>query len=500
MKKSIKTIVAVLAVCAASLACAIPAPVAAKPAILETYTGEDTVSVYVKGAGREGISVQIATAEAEKVDAVTVSEMDIPMKTLVLIDNSKSIAKKDRGKISDLLQDIISGLENEEISIATFSKGTDTVADYSADYKTLKRAADGIKYQKQQTYLTDVLYDLIDKQYAGREADEYRRIIVISDGMDNKSLGYTREELADLLEDNPLPIYTIGCSTGDNDDQLENMFAISRQTHAEYFLLDEIDDMFDISDALDEDLEVLKLTITLPDQMLDGAKKAIKITLPDGGSLTADVPMPQRLQPAEPEKAEPEPEPQPAAPETEEESGDKGIPVIAIIIAIVACAAALLIVLVIRRKKKNADSFEAFDGGLPDEGADSPVGEKTVMLDAFQNDGKNHDGTVMIWNRDAEYQVVLTDVNSPAKSFRAPLAGAVVIGRSADRCDIAIDYDKSVSGRHCEISVNDGRFYVTDLQSSNGTFLNGSKVLAKTEIFPGNTLKLGRLLLRFEVR
>lgn len=123
-----------------------------------------------------------------------------------------------------------------------------------------------------------------------------------------------------------------------------------------------------------------------------------------------------------------------------------------------------------------------------------------MIDDSFQNREANHDGTVMLWNQSTTYQVILTDINSPAKSFRVPLNQAIVIGRKADICDIAIDYEKSISSKHCEISVSGGKFYVTDLQSSNGTFLNGSMVLTKTEIFSGNTLKLGRLELRFEVR
>ena len=48
--------------------------------------------------------------------------------------------------------------------------------------------------------------------------------------------------------------------------------------------------------------------------------------------------------------------------------------------------------------------------------------------------------------------------------------------------------------------MRDGKFYIRDLQSANGTYVNGSKILAETEIYSGNILKLGRLELRFEVK
>ena len=74
------------------------------------------------------------------------------------------------------------------------------------------------------------------------------------------------------------------------------------------------------------------------------------------------------------------------------------------------------------------------------------------------------------------------------------------MGRKREMSGIVLDYDKSVSSKHCEISVRDGKFYIRDLQSANGTYVNGSKILAETEIYSGNILKLGRLELRFEVK
>lgn len=118
--------------------------------ILETHTGEHTISVYVKGMDPDtfGISVQIATSEAEEVTAQSISESDISMKTLVMIDNSLSIPTDDREKIAQFLQNLISDrLSNEEISIAAFSEELSALTDYTNDYGTLKKAVDSIRYQ-----------------------------------------------------------------------------------------------------------------------------------------------------------------------------------------------------------------------------------------------------------------------------------------------------------------------------------------------------------------
>ncbi len=53
-------------------------------------------------------------------------------------------------------------------------------------------------------------------------------------------------------------------------------------------------------------------------------------------------------------------------------------------------------------------------------------------------------------------------------------------GRLGD-CDIVLRFD-SVSALHCELSVHDGYFYVRDLNSTNGTQVNGERVDPGTRI------------------
>lgn len=69
------------------------------------------------------------------------------------------------------------------------------------------------------------------------------------------------------------------------------------------------------------------------------------------------------------------------------------------------------------------------------------------------------------------------------------------IGRDPG-CDIclALDY---LSRKHVSLEPHNGRLFIEDLNSSNGTYVNGSKV-QKTELKPGDKIKLD--VLTFEVR
>ena len=65
----------------------------------------------------------------------------------------------------------------------------------------------------------------------------------------------------------------------------------------------------------------------------------------------------------------------------------------------------------------------------------------------------------------------------------------LVVGRR-ESVDIVLRFP-NVSGRHCELSVQDGYWHVKDLGSSNGTKVNGSQI-TEQRIEPGDTLSIAK--------
>ena len=50
--------------------------------------------------------------------------------------------------------------------------------------------------------------------------------------------------------------------------------------------------------------------------------------------------------------------------------------------------------------------------------------------------------------------------------------------------------ERYVSHRHCLITEKDGRYFIEDLKSTNGTFVDGKEANEKTEILNGQTVKI----------
>ncbi len=73
----------------------------------------------------------------------------------------------------------------------------------------------------------------------------------------------------------------------------------------------------------------------------------------------------------------------------------------------------------------------------------------------------------------------------------------IVIGRSSIDCEFLID-DPSVSRRHAEILIEQEGVFIRDLNSSNGTRINGQRILAVPTAMPlSGTVSVGAVVLEF---
>lgn len=73
----------------------------------------------------------------------------------------------------------------------------------------------------------------------------------------------------------------------------------------------------------------------------------------------------------------------------------------------------------------------------------------------------------------------------------AVLGGTFVIGR-ADGCHLRAKSD-AISRRHCELVIEGGNVLVRDLQSRNGTFVNGERIKDDCPVNSGDTIAVGPL-------
>ena len=92
----------------------------------------------------------------------------------------------------------------------------------------------------------------------------------------------------------------------------------------------------------------------------------------------------------------------------------------------------------------------------------------------------------------------LVAVSGPYTGQSFPLThAAATIGRAVER-DIALPADTSVSRSHARVTYADGRHFIADDGSSNGTFVNGGRVSDPRLLSSGDTIQLADTAFRYE--
>jgi hypothetical protein len=68
---------------------------------------------------------------------------------------------------------------------------------------------------------------------------------------------------------------------------------------------------------------------------------------------------------------------------------------------------------------------------------------------------------------------------------------SIILGRGGHdtECDIVLP-ERQVSRQHAEIYLENGRYYLRDLGSKNGTYVNGQAVLSPVEMYDGDVIQI----------
>jgi hypothetical protein len=79
----------------------------------------------------------------------------------------------------------------------------------------------------------------------------------------------------------------------------------------------------------------------------------------------------------------------------------------------------------------------------------------------------------------------------PTLLLPVPETEPFTIGRSREICDLVLSGDPRVSSRHADLRVLDGRWVLTDLRSTNGTWVNGARLVHSAVVHPGDRVRFG---------
>lgn len=93
--------------------------------------------------------------------------------------------------------------------------------------------------------------------------------------------------------------------------------------------------------------------------------------------------------------------------------------------------------------------------------------------------------------------LVVVKAKGLKRGERYDLFGGLSLGRS-EEADIRIS-DKFASGLHTRLYSRAGSWIVQDLDSTNGTLLNGTEVQGESEVLDGDVIEIGDTKFRIEL-
>lgn len=141
-----------------------------------------------------------------------------------------------------------------------------------------------------------------------------------------------------------------------------------------------------------------------------------------------------------------------------------------------------------RRRKKREQPFVILADPSPSAGkAKRSIQERPARRRVERQDGGLK-----------SYQLTLVDLDAPDRVYRVFVTDRITIGRRTD-CMVSIP-NQTLSGIHCEIVLKNGAMYIHDLDSKNGTYVNGSKIRGTEAVLAsGDVIELGSARLRVQI-
>ena len=510
---------------------------AATDNVVWAAVNEQKAVLYLPQEAQKVTECLVGSVRCSGIRTKEISKLEHPVHTLILLDNSLSIPKDSRETISKILQNLIGNrMQGELYTIATISDDIRYLCTAESDYLSLGSAIDSITYENQNTQLSDRVYEAVQKLHES-DVNQFCRVVIISDGVDDKQIGYTHTELENLLRSCGYPIYTVGCGSNDTEERrtrLENLFALSRVNRGQTFYLGDTKDTFAIAKGICEYNTAQQVVVTLPDEVCDGSVRALQITS-EAGVYSTQLEMPFVAAPAASasvaSSAAPSEAASSAAPvEQEADSSIKDkLPLIALAGggAVVVVGAVIAAVVLLKRKKDAAKEepvekeeppkrggsvIVTVDDGVssiqqawnaPSKPVAPPVQVPPVQV---QNPGRNvireatpPNDTIRMFSKTASGRTLcLANLNNPACTYEVPLKGTVRIGRNPD-CNLVLDRP-SVSKYQCEISVQEGRAYIRNLSSTNRTQVNGHPLMEAEALPETFTLTMGNEKMKAVIR
>lgn len=472
MKRILPLLMAALLLPALSLGAA----AAGQAEIVRAFGAGETLYTYVDlGEGGQPITRAEATLDGRTFQTTgrleTVRQAGSPVSYLLMVDASTSMPGFQEDVVDFATSLAEHSGENTRFTLATFGDGFQVIGEDVAPEEVPKQLA-GLQYSEPITQLHSAIGQALDYfEDLSRQGNELRSLVVLTDAVEyDPQGGIPYDTLLERMERSDVMLHAIGF--GDDRAALDRLNQLVQASDGSQW---EIGEACTADQAADQLVEytgrLFVLGFDLSGYVSDGEEQPLSLVFSSGAELVgqaeSQVALPVSQDPGtEPDSGTelpaPEPEPGGGAPAAQPEAPEEQPENSALPLAIGIGAAVLVVILaavVLGRRKK------------PDV-APQPAPAGIYM----------------------RLEVVRGAQRTERTEFT--LRDELHIGRDP-ACDIAFD-DETLSLRNSRVFLDQGAVYLEDLQSQNGTRVNGTPVYAPVRLRSGDEISVGSASFRLK--
>ncbi len=437
--------------------------------------------------------------------------MHVCGQTLVLVDNDTTVSEVNQKIVKATLKYMFYHRpEDRAFCFNTYEHDTELAEEFTGDVNDLVCSADTMEYVEKDHSLSDTLAEVItrwkDSDFACRD------ILVFTDGLEGEAQNHEKEELNYLLENSGYPVYVVLLNQDNNAGAKKGLLSIAVPSGGRLFETEMPDSEAGIDRLLTEQIfstmdgyaqanwKQFGEAADTGDAAADEAGADITGNPDEAAGGEENVPEEQVITTQQTDAGGYMTDAASEARVVYEYNGPEdtdGTTVLVISAALIAAGllAAILGSFVIMKRRRTEKRVSR---PLPPDDEEyfedyELKGMGTVELDVADNDtvflpdSPSESDTATRLLTDTHF-VKLTDKTDAGSVFRIMLGDPMIIGRG--RCDVVIPGDDALSKRHCEIFEREGKAYVRDLSSANGTKVN-SRRIQEDILSDGDELTIG---------
>ena len=447
------------------------------PKIDITVTVQNVDRSFLHGLDERELLVYEDGYRVNYVKVTDLNECGDRLNLVFCIDSSKSISKPFLKSIKDSALDIMGSTgSGDRVAIYRFNDNVSLLSNFTLNRPDLTASIKSVDRHGTKTLLYNSIYDAMKLLVDGETAN--RAVVVFTDGKDEGS-SITIEDVVTFSREASIPVYFI---TQKSSPGITSMGRLAKLTGGKVVYSKNRSDIAGMYRSI---LNMIKSRYIIRYQSIlqpDGKTHQLEVRLSSGSLRDRD---------------------------TAEFSLKRGIgfPEIFkneqwIFPALVLLLLAVLILLIFFSARK-------YRGMLP--GKKQPAEQPRKNGREEPRSCSITEGAINLEEADRLREEEMLTQQTPSFTYsdawliqkEGPETGKnfplywdeTVLGRSLE-CSLIID-DEAVSARHAKIKSVRGAFYLFDLVSDNGTYLNGQKLLRPKALYDWDEIVLGRTHLIF---